>query len=117
MRLSPRRLARLGAALREPAVRDAMWLGIDDRSLAADELLGQLHSRLPPPYLAAPLFLYGWQQWRSGSGMLAATAAERALRADPGLLGGPVAAGGGAGRHGSARTPPLAGGPAHRQPA
>lgn len=82
--LSPRRLARLGAALRDIEIRDAIWLAVDDRSLPAGQLLGQLHSRLPPPYQAAPLFLFGWQLWRSGSGTLAAAAAERALRADPG---------------------------------
>jgi hypothetical protein len=114
-RLSPRRLARLGAALRESAVRDAIWLGIDDRSLDAAELLGQLHSRLPPPYLAAPLFLYGWQLWRSGSGMLAATAAERVLQADPGysaarLLLEAVEAG-----MDPRLTPPLGTGPPSRQ--
>jgi hypothetical protein len=117
VRLSPRRLARLGAALRESAVRDPVWLEIDDRSLDAGELLGQLHSRLPPPYSAAPLFLYGWQLWRSGSGMLAVTAAERALRADPGysaarLLLEAVQAG-----MDPRLTPPLAAGPPSRQPA
>jgi hypothetical protein len=117
VRLSPRRLARLATALREPAVRDTIWLGIDDRSLHAEELLGQLHTRLPPPYVAAPLFLYGWQLWRSGSGMLAATAAERALQADPGysaarLLSEAVEAGLDP-RH----TPPLRGGRPSRQPA
>jgi hypothetical protein len=84
LQLSPRRLARLGAALRDLEIRDALWLAIDDRSLRAEKLLGQLHTRLPPPYQAAPLFLLGWHLWRTGSGTLAAAAAERVLRTDPG---------------------------------
>jgi len=84
VRLSPRRLARLGSALRDQEIRDALWLAIDNRSLAAEQLLGQLHSRLPPPYLTGPLFLIGWHLWRAGSGTLAAAAAERALHTDPG---------------------------------
>ncbi|HEU5269482.1 MAG TPA: DUF4192 domain-containing protein [Jatrophihabitans sp.] len=113
--LSPRRLARLGAALRDTEIRDALWLALDDRSLSAESMLSQLHSRLPPPYQAAPLFLFGWQLWRSGSGTLAAAAAERALRADPGysaagLLLEAVQAG-----LDPRRTPPLTGSPGRRQ--
>jgi hypothetical protein len=84
VQLSPRRLARLGAALRDLEVRDAIWLAVDDRSLLAEQLFNQLHSRLPPPYQTPPLFLLGWHHWRSGSGTLAAAAAERAVRSDPG---------------------------------
>ncbi|MFL6162329.1 MAG: DUF4192 domain-containing protein [Jatrophihabitantaceae bacterium] len=116
LRLSPRRLARLGVALRDVEIRDAIWLGVDDRSLNAEELLGQLHSRLPPPYLTAPLFLFGWQLWRSGSGTLAAMAAERALQSDPEysaarLLLEAVEAG-----MDPRSTPPLAGGRTNRLP-
>lgn len=110
LRLSPRRLARLGAALGDSEVRDAVWLRIDDRSLQAEQLLKQLHSQLPPPYQTPPLFLYGWQLWRAGSGTLAAVAAERALRSDPAysaarLLLEAVEAG-----MDPQRTPPLTGG-------
>lgn len=84
VQLSPRRLARLGSALRDLEIRDALWLAIDNRTLPAERLLDQLHSRLPPPYRAVPLFLLGWHLWRVGSGTLAAAAAERALQADPG---------------------------------
>jgi len=116
LQLSPRRLARLGSALRDPEVRDAVWLAIDDRSLTADRLLDQLHSRLPGRYQAAPLFLFGWQLWRAGCGTLAAAAAERALRSDPGysaaaLLLEAVEAG-----MDPRRTPPLTGDPADRRP-
>lgn len=117
LQLSPRRLARLGAALRDNEVRDAVWLAVDDRSLQAEQLLRQLHSQLPPPYQTPPLFLYGWQLWRAGSGTLAAVAAERALRSDPGysaarLLLEAVEAG-----MDPLRTPPLTGGPGSRRPA
>ncbi|HTZ45828.1 MAG TPA: DUF4192 domain-containing protein [Jatrophihabitans sp.] len=81
--LSPRRLARLGAALRDLEVRDALWLLVDDRTLAAERLLTQLHARLPSPYQAAPLFLFGWHHWRTGNGTLAGMVAEQALQADP----------------------------------
>ena len=47
----------------------------------------QLLTRLPPPYDAPPLFLFGWQQWRSGNGALAAMAAERARRSNPQYTG------------------------------
>ncbi len=111
LRLTPRRLARLGAALRHGEVRDAIWLAVDDGSLQAEQLLSQLHTQLPSPYQAPPLFLYGWQLWRGGSGTLAAVAAERALRSDPGysaarLLLEAVEAG-----LDPQRTPPLTGGP------
>ena len=115
LQLSRRRLARLGSALQDLAVRDAIWLAVDDGSLVADELLEQLHSQLPPPYSAAPLFLIGWQLWRAGSGTLAAAAAERALQSNPGysaaeLLLDAVEAG-----MDPRLTPPLTGVPADRR--
>jgi len=117
VQLSPRRLARLGSALRDLEIRDALWLAIDNRSLAAEQLLDQLHSRLPPPYRAVPLFLLGWHLWRSGSGTLAAAAAERALQTDPGysaaqLLLEAVQAG-----MDPRQTPPLSAGGGSRRPA
>ena len=39
--------------------------------------------RLPGPYDAAPLFLFGWASWRAGNGALAGIAAERAVTSDP----------------------------------
>ena len=117
LQLSPRRLARLGSALRDPELRDAIWLAIDDRSQSAVGLLGQLHSLLPPPYQAAPLFLLGWHLWRSGSGTLAAAAAERALRADPGYSAARLLLD--AVEHGMdpRHTPPLTQGQIGRRPA
>lgn len=81
--VSKRRLARFGAALMNIAVRDELWMSIDGGELDATALLRQLHSRLPSPYDAPPLFLYGWSQWRRGNGTLAGMAAERALGSDP----------------------------------
>ncbi|MCW2541732.1 MAG: uncharacterized protein JWN95_3457 [Frankiales bacterium] len=82
-RLGPAVLARLGVALADPLVRDEFWLQVDDDSVAARELLLTLATRLPIPYDAAPLFLYGWHQWRCGNGAMATMAAERALASDP----------------------------------
>ncbi|HEX2903140.1 MAG TPA: DUF4192 domain-containing protein, partial [Jatrophihabitans sp.] len=82
--LSNRRITRLGVALRDTAIRDEVWLAVDSRTVSLGQLLHQLHSALPAPYDAAPMFLYGWDRWRSGSGTLACEAADRALRSDPG---------------------------------
>lgn len=81
--LSRKQLARLGVALSDLALRDSLWLAIDEQSMDATDLLHELHTRLPAPYDAAPLFLYGWAQWRAGNGTLAMMAAERALESDP----------------------------------
>jgi hypothetical protein len=77
-------VARFGAALAVTAVRDAVWMAIDDRRLDGRALWRDLGRRLPSPYNAPPLFLYGWAAWRAGDGALAGIAAERALesRAD-----------------------------------
>jgi hypothetical protein len=81
--LTDEQLARFAVALTDGEIRDLLWLAIDSRSLDATAFLSELHSRLPPPYDASPLFLYGWDRWRSGNGTLAAMAAERALESDP----------------------------------
>ena len=82
-RLKPAQLARFGVALTDIPTRDAIWLAIDSRSIDAGPLLLELSRRLPAPYNAAPLFLYGWTHWREGNGVLAAIAAERALADAP----------------------------------
>jgi hypothetical protein len=82
-RLTDRRLARFGVALTDIEIRDEVWLALDDRELEADSLLHEMLTRLPEPYDAAPLFLFGWTQWRRGNGTLAGMAAERALASDP----------------------------------
>jgi uncharacterized protein DUF4192 len=81
--LSDRRLARYAVALSYPVPRDELWLAIDEQTVnPADALLGMAR-RLPAPYSAAPLFLFGWARWRAGNGALASMAAERAVNADP----------------------------------
>ena len=75
---------RFGVALRRAAVRDACWLAVDERRIDGEGLWRELACRLPDDYAAAPLFLFGWLQWRSGNGTLATMAAQRALDADPG---------------------------------
>jgi hypothetical protein len=77
-------VVRFGAALAIAAVRDAVWLAVDDRRLDGRELWRWLGRRLPDRYAAVPLFVFGWASWRAGNGALAGMAAERALDADPG---------------------------------
>jgi hypothetical protein len=88
-KLTAGQLARLGVALTEIKFRDEIWMhGVDDLSLdGAEPVLRQLMTRLPGRFRAAPLFLYGWLQWRRGemgSGTRASMAADKALEADPG---------------------------------
>jgi hypothetical protein len=77
-------LASYAVALTDLGVRDALWLAIDDGSVAASRLMAELHARLPAPYDAGPLFLFGWSQWRAGNSTLAMMAAERVLESQPG---------------------------------
>lgn len=77
-------LAWFGVALAEPRIRDLVWLAVDARAVDASALLHLLHTRLPEEYALTPLFLYGWAQWRAGSGTLALMAAEQVLAIDPG---------------------------------
>jgi len=83
-RLAGRQIARFGVALRDIGIRDGIWLAIDEGSLDASALLYELHTRLPAPYDASPMFLYGWHNWRQGNGTMAGIAAERALASVPG---------------------------------
>lgn len=82
--LTPRRVARYAVALTDLGIRDGLWLAIDEGSVNADSLMLELLRRLPSPYDAAPLFLFGWNAWRQGNGTLASMAADRALQSDPG---------------------------------
>jgi len=66
-----------------PAFQDETSRGVDQGRLDGRALWRELARRLPPPYDAAPLFLYGWASWRDGRGPLAGIAAERALASDP----------------------------------
>ena len=77
-------VARFGVALRSCAVRDAVWLAVDDGRLAGMQLWVNLARRLPHPYDAAPLFLAGWHAYRQGNGALAGIAANLAITADTG---------------------------------
>ena len=75
-------VARFGAALSEIALRDAVWLAVDERRLDGRRLWCDLARRLPSPYDAAPAFVFGWASWRRGEATLAAVAARRALDGD-----------------------------------
>lgn len=77
-------VARLGAALGVIGIRDALLMEIERQRLDGRELWRELARRLPGPYDAAPLFLYGWASWRAGNGALAGVAADRALTSHPG---------------------------------
>jgi hypothetical protein len=76
-------VGRFGAALSGTAIRDALWMGVDDGRLDGRPLWRDLARRLPSPYDAPALFLFGWAAWRSGDGALAGIAAERAVQSNP----------------------------------
>jgi hypothetical protein len=59
-------------------------MAVDDGRLDGRALWRDLGRRLPSPYDASPLFLFGWAAWRAGDGALAGIAAERAIASDPG---------------------------------
>lgn len=76
-------VARFGVALTQIPLRDAVWTAIDAGRLDGRPLWRDLACRLPEPYDAAPLFLYGWTAWRAGDGASAGIAAQRAVDSDP----------------------------------
>lgn len=80
---SDERVVQFGSALQRPSVRDAVWLAVDGGRLDGRRLWRDLARRLPAPYDASALFLYGWASYRAGNGALAGIAAERALASDP----------------------------------
>jgi hypothetical protein len=81
--LADEQVVRFGAALRSIPMRDAVWMAIDEKRIDGRPLWQQLARRLPAPYDAASLFLFGWASWRAGEGALAGIAAERAIDSDP----------------------------------
>jgi hypothetical protein len=82
--LAAEQVVRFGAALTVTAVRDAIWMAIEHERADGRALWRELARRLPVPYDAAPLFLFGWTSWRAGDGTRAGIAAERAVASDPG---------------------------------
>jgi hypothetical protein len=76
-------VVRFGAGLRSARLRDAMWRACDARRIDGRLLWQALARRLPTPFDATPLLLYGWASWRHGNGALARIAAERAVECDP----------------------------------
>ncbi len=81
--LSDDELCRFAVALSETPIRDAVWLAVDQRRLDGRALWREIARRVPAPYDAAPLFLFGWAAWRDGNGAAAGIAAERAMASDP----------------------------------
>jgi hypothetical protein len=82
--LSDEDAVRFGVALSGISLRDAIWLAVDDGRLDGRPLWRELGRRLPAPYDAPALFLYGWAAWRAGESTQAGMAAERAVLSDPG---------------------------------
>lgn len=96
--LSDEQVCRFATALGETPIRDSLWLAVDQRRLDGRALWREIARRVPSPYDAAPLFLFGWASWRDGDGASASMAVERALASDPGytaaeLLGGALSHG------------------------
>jgi Domain of unknown function (DUF4192) len=77
-------LCRIAVGLTDTETRDAVWLAVDQGRLDGRSLWQELVRRLPSPYDAPALFLFGWASWREGNGVLAAEAAIRAMDSDPG---------------------------------
>jgi Domain of unknown function (DUF4192) len=77
--------ARYAVALQSHAVRDALWMALDDDRLQGIELCVNLARRLPSPCNAAPLFLAAWRAWRDGNGALAGIAGRTCTRLRPRL--------------------------------
>lgn len=75
--------AQFAVALSDTALRDSVWLAVDNARLDGRPLWRDLARRAPGPYAAAPLFLFGWANWRAGNGALASIAAEQAIDCDP----------------------------------
>ncbi len=82
-RLDDDEICRYAVALLETSVRDSVWMALDQRRIDGRDLWLAMARRLPPPYDAAPLFLFGWSCWRQGNAALAGLAAARALESDP----------------------------------
>jgi Domain of unknown function (DUF4192) len=76
-------IACFGVALASTAVRDEIWMAIDDGVIDGRPLWRALGRQLPAPYSAPPLFLYGWAAWRAGDGASANVAVDRAIAEDP----------------------------------
>jgi hypothetical protein len=83
-RVSDELAARLLVGLALYAIRDRLWLAIDDGRIDGRGLWLDLARRAPSPYDASPLFLFAWGTWRQGNSAVAREAAERALASDPG---------------------------------
>lgn len=81
--ISDENACRYAVALSETVIRDAVWLAVDQGRLDGRRLWQAIARRVPAPYDAAPLFLFGWASWRAGNGPAAGLAADRALVSDP----------------------------------
>jgi Domain of unknown function (DUF4192) len=84
-RLSRRVAAALVVALADQPTRDRCWRAVESRNDAYWPAFWlHLSRRALPPYRAEPLFLLAWSAWRLGDVRLARTAADEALKDDPG---------------------------------
>lgn len=83
MAWSDEQSARLAVALTHHAVRDAVWLAIEDGRVDGRDLFAHLARQLPASHQAPALFLFAWKTWRTGNGALASIALDRVLEVDP----------------------------------
>ena len=81
--LTDEQVCRFAAALTETSIRDAVWLAVDQRRLDGRSLWREISRRVPSPYDAPSLFLFGWASWREGNGPGASIAVDQALASDP----------------------------------
>ncbi|WP_405132918.1 DUF4192 domain-containing protein [Nocardia sp. NBC_01388] len=82
--ISPRTIAEVAVALRDPAVRDVMFgVGGGTHARAAEDLWGVLTRALPDPDRAESAMLLGFSAYLRGDGVLAGIALEQALASDP----------------------------------
>lgn len=75
-------VARFGAALTITAIRDAIWIALDEREFANRALWVDLARRLPGKVAAPAYFLAGWVAFRYGNGAEASMCVVQALDHD-----------------------------------
>ncbi|QUR67065.1 DUF4192 domain-containing protein [Mycobacterium spongiae] len=83
--LSEMELVRLGCAVSDAQVRDALYgLAIGERAAEAESLWAVLARMLPEPWRVQALVLLAFSAYARGDGPLAGVSLQAALRSDPG---------------------------------
>jgi hypothetical protein len=82
--LSDAELAKLGCALSDAQVRDALYaLAVGEDAGAAESLWAEMARRLPQPWRVEALVLLAFSAYARGDGPLAGVSLEAALRCAP----------------------------------